>query len=387
MVRAYKKKNEMWYEPADFARSNLKFECEMSRDDHGFLCGLLKEKHPSVIMEIGVAEGGTTLVIDTAMKMLGIVGKLFSIDISKELYCDRTKGTGFIYKESEKHWLEHEFIFGHTVADFIRDTKEIIDFVVLDTTHIVPGELLDFLAILPYLNNGTTVVLHDVFLNIARGLCNDPTLVSSSPWSIATKLLYSSVSGIKYSSEKNNSGEYVNISAFEITEQTREQVYNVFFALTHTWQYIPADWQIGEYKMVFGKEYDDECNRLFEYALESNKKIKKNESYYNNQGFHIPFREISYNSKVLLYGAGMLGRLIFREINETKYCRVVAWVDRNYEKMGSQIENPEMVFKIDYDFVLIAIEDISVYQSVRKALIERDDKLEKKILSHISIHF
>ena len=55
--------------------------------------------------------------------------------------------------------------------------------------------------------------------------------------------------------------------------------------------------------------------------------------------------------------------------------------------MGSQIENPEMVFKIDYDFVLIAIEDISVYQSVRKALIERDDKLEKKILSHISIHF
>ena len=83
----------------------------------------------------------------------------------------------------------------------------------------------------------------------------------------------------------------------------------------------------------------------------------------------------------------MLGRLIFREINETKYCEVVAWVDRNYEKMGSQIENPEMVFKIDYDFVLIAIEDISVYQSVRKALIERDDKLEKKILSHISIHF
>ena len=129
MVRHMQKKNEMWYEPADFARSKLKFECEMSRDDHGFLCGLIKQKLPSVIMEIGVAEGGTTLVIDTAMKMLGIVGKLFSIDISKELYCDRTKDTGFIYKESENHWLEHEFIFGHTVADFIRDTKEIIDFV------------------------------------------------------------------------------------------------------------------------------------------------------------------------------------------------------------------------------------------------------------------
>ena len=282
MMKAYAKKNEMWYEPADSARSIPGFECEMSRDDHGFLCGLLKEKCPDVIMEIGVAEGGTTLVIDSAMKMLGIAGKLFSIDISSELYCDRTKSTGFIYKECKKHWLEHEFIFGHTVADFFRNTKETIDFVVLDTTHIVPGELLDFLVILPYLNNGTTVVLHDVFLNIARGLCNDPTFVSSSPWSIATKLLYSSVSGTKYSSEKNNSGEYVNISAFEITEQTREDIYNVFFALTHTWQYIPADWQIDEYRKIFGKEYDDECNRLFEYALESNKKIKKNESYYNN---------------------------------------------------------------------------------------------------------
>ena len=36
----------------------------------------------------------------------------------------------------------------------------------------------------------------------------------------------------------------------------------------------------------------------------------------------------------------MLGRLIFREINETKYCEVVAWVDRDYEKMGGANNKP-----------------------------------------------
>ena len=82
----------------------------------------------------------------------------------------------------------------------------------------------------------------------------------------------------------------------------------------------------------------------------------------------------------------MLGRLIFREINETKYCEVVAWVDRDYEKMGAPIISPEMVFSSEYDYILIAIEDTSVYQYIRKTIIGRDSRLEKKILDHINLN-
>lgn len=36
---------------------------EMSDSERGFLCGLLREHKPKKIVEVGVAEGGTTAVI------------------------------------------------------------------------------------------------------------------------------------------------------------------------------------------------------------------------------------------------------------------------------------------------------------------------------------
>ena len=45
--------------------------------------------------------------------------------------------------------------------DVIDEIGSDIDFLILDTLHIVPGEILDFLVCLPYLTKDAIVVLHD----------------------------------------------------------------------------------------------------------------------------------------------------------------------------------------------------------------------------------
>lgn len=40
---------ENWYEPSDKFRKEDDFECEMSREDHGFLCGLIRNLKPQKV--------------------------------------------------------------------------------------------------------------------------------------------------------------------------------------------------------------------------------------------------------------------------------------------------------------------------------------------------
>ena len=58
----------------------------MAQDETAFLCGLLREKRPTKILEVGVNKGGTTAVILRALDMLKSKARLVSVDINPELY-------------------------------------------------------------------------------------------------------------------------------------------------------------------------------------------------------------------------------------------------------------------------------------------------------------
>jgi hypothetical protein len=80
---------------------------------------------------------------------------------------------------------------GGLALKFIQEIGNEIDFCLIDTRHVNPGEILDFLMVLPYLSENCIVVFHDVNLHTNRGKnCND--------WSITTNLLTSAIYGKKY---------------------------------------------------------------------------------------------------------------------------------------------------------------------------------------------
>lgn len=88
-------KLEPWYEPSDVVLEKVNFKCEMSREDHGFLCGAIKKVKPKKIVEIGVAEGGTTGVIMNALKMLNYPAEFYSVDLCEKYYRDNNLPTGY----------------------------------------------------------------------------------------------------------------------------------------------------------------------------------------------------------------------------------------------------------------------------------------------------
>ena len=72
---------ELWKIPEEELHKKMEFKTEMLSDEQGFLCGIIKKVKPKKIVEIGVAEGGTTAVIMNAVSILGLTCEVYSVDL------------------------------------------------------------------------------------------------------------------------------------------------------------------------------------------------------------------------------------------------------------------------------------------------------------------
>ena len=182
---------ELFYEPVQIlSRLSNEYTAEMSEGQLAFLCGLIKKYSPEKIVEIGVAAGGTTAVILNCINMLNLKTQLFSVDLLEDFYENPSKKTGYLaeeYKAILNKQLNHTLYTGKYAVERINDIDKDIDFLVLDTVHVLPGEILDFLAYYPYLKKGCVVVLHDTAMN----------QYSDNKDAFATRILLSSVTALK----------------------------------------------------------------------------------------------------------------------------------------------------------------------------------------------
>lgn len=75
---------------------------------------------------------------------------------------------------------------------------------------------------------------------------------------------------------------------------------------------------------------------------------------------YFPIDKISQNSNIVLYGAGNLGKLYWKQNILYHFCNIKLWVDKNYEKLqdgNDRIQKPEMIKNIEFDYILIAVDD------------------------------
>lgn len=139
------------------------------------------------------------------------------------------------------------------LPQIIQEIGSGIDMVILDTVHALPGEILDFLCIFPYLAENAIVVVHDITRNF-----------SEHRYSFATKVLLDSVSGEKYF---NLIKRLPNIGAFRITEETMLNIENVFSALSITWGYFVDAEILMDYRKIYQSFYPEECLKLFDQIV------------------------------------------------------------------------------------------------------------------------
>lgn len=95
-----------------------------------------------------------------------------------------------------------------------------------------------------------------------------------------------------------------------------------------------------------------------------------------------PFDKIPKNSKIVLYGAGYIGKTYAYQVKQINYCNIVAWVDKEAEKKEMKelgVLIPEVIKKVDYDYILISIENAEVVRQIIQYLTDMG-VCEKKII-------
>ncbi len=90
---------------------------------------------------------------------------------------------------------------------------------------------------------------------------------------------------------------------------------------------------------------------------------------FEKMDFLFPFSGVKKGSSVILYGMGTYGKRLYQFLSETKFCNVVAVVDRNYEELSSQglpVESPEAISRYEYNAIVVTLS----FAKARKAVYE-----------------
>ena len=303
---------------------------EMSQFQQDFLCGLLKRKRPKKIVEIGVSAGGTSVIILNALKQLSINAKIFSVDVSESWYRSKNLKTGFVakkYLEENDDCPRIDFLLGQSIPHVIDIIGREIDFLILDTMHTLPGELLDFLICLPYLQNKSIVILHDVM--------EDHLHCCSSK--IATKLLFNLVTGKKWYMPEEKTGvcSFSNIAAFEVSECTRKNICDVFSGLTMLWDYMLSDEDVKKYMELLKMHYPKEEAEWVEKIIDLQKYSyfrKKISTHYQMDDEWLK-RKWKKQKIVFLYGSAHWAK-IYTEYAKINNLPLNGWVVSNDQNIA-----------------------------------------------------
>lgn len=91
-----------------------------------------------------------------------------------------------------------------------------------------------------------------------------------------------------------------------------------------------------------------------------------------------PYEKVRPNSNILIYGAGTVGIEYLKQMLITKYCNVVAVIDRNYKAYSSMVIpvcSSDCISKLKYDYIIIALKSaIYIDEIVSNLLSQGVDK-------------
>jgi len=95
-----------------------------------------------------------------------------------------------------------------------------------------------------------------------------------------------------------------------------------------------------------------------------------------------PFGQIEKGSRIVLYGAGKVGRQLREQLSTSGYCEEVIWVDKNPPTDCVGVMHPE---SIDYDddvYLVIAIEDKDICDDIKNDFMRKGWDNSRIIISN-----
>ena len=232
---------------------------QMWANQKEFLNGVIRKFRPKKVVELGVGKGGSSIVILNAINDFKN-SKLYSIELNAQ------NNIGDCVKKYFPQFIKNWVLFkGNIATEYMETIGRNIDIALIDTAHFEPGEILDFLMILPFLKEEAIVIFHDIANQITKSK-------TRNEW--APYIIFNAIRGEKYLP----SGKDIlkqDIGAIKLEKNQKKYYHDYFRLLGGQWQYFPKEIHINLFNKFIKKYYDNECF-IFEEAITFNKNFVKN---------------------------------------------------------------------------------------------------------------
>lgn len=96
--------------------------------------------------------------------------------------------------------------------------------------------------------------------------------------------------------------------------------------------------------------------------------------------FLFPYSKAKKGSKIVVYGAGKLGKQIYGAIDSSDDYKAIGLVDKNwelYKKQGWNVAAPEEILALQYDYIIIAIVYANIKNQVKRDLLDMGVNADK----------
>lgn len=245
----------------------------MENKQREFLNGIIRKYKPKKILELGVHQGGSSIIILNAIKDIKD-SHLFSVDVNGDEWI------GSCVKNNFSFLLDKWTLFkGNIVAKYIENIGKNIELAFIDTSHFEPGEILDFIIILPFLKEEAIIIFHDIDLQILESKGKE----KRNEW--APYIIFNIIRGEKFFP----SGEGIfnkNIGAIKLEKNQKRFIHDYCRTLGGQWQYFPSEKHIQIVINHFQKYYDYQCQKILNESINFNRRFVRDnpkKDYYSKR--------------------------------------------------------------------------------------------------------
>lgn len=119
--------------------------------------------------------------------------------------------------------------------------------------------------------------------------------------------------------------------------------------------------------------------------------IMKNDMYFNETylRYFFPNIEIFFGKKIIIYGAGRVGKDYYKRFRIYSQCKIVGWVDKNSSEIDIdyyEIEPVSHIDETDYDYIVIAVSKDDLANEIITELIKKGIDTDKVIWKKPILH-
>lgn len=265
---------------------------QMDPTERSFIYGLVRAFKPKKVLELGVYAGAASALVLDALKD-DPEARLYSVDMLYNLTkifinAPENKPVGHLVPEAFPELADRWTLYpGRRCHEVLDEIGGDFDCVILDTAHTLPGELLDFLLVLPYVAENCLFILHDVNHMILNNFSRDPSEINLSI--CCCRLLMNVVRADKISPKKLQPSFFneetvkfqlrgladtrlPNIGAFVVNQDTRDHLAleDVFNCLLMAWGHFISYRDMVEISQMLRRHYPEKMAGIFEMAYNYN---------------------------------------------------------------------------------------------------------------------